>query len=299
MTFENRGRTHTYLVDASVYIFRAFFSLPSSLTNNEGRPINALYGFCRFIIELLQNHKPTAIAVAFDESLTTSFRNEIYPPYKANRDEPPDELIWQLSLCRRFTELAGIASFASPVYEADDIIGALAAQLHRRGKSAVIVTRDKDLLQLLQPGDFYLDYAATKWIGYENVKGHIGVRAEQVAEFLALTGDSVDNIPGVPGIGKKTAAAILDAFETIAEAKSNPTQLAALGFRGAKKIPEKLDNHQEDIALALSLTQIPQSIDMDLPLESLVLNTIDKNKLQVFMNELGVGKQMRTAINNL
>ena len=149
MTFKNLGPTHTFLVDASVYIFRAFFSLPSSLTNTEGKPINALYGFCRFVIELLQECRPHAIAIAFDESLTTSFRNDIFPEYKANRESPPDDLVWQLKLCRQFTSLMGLANFAHPRYEADDIIGALTVKLHQKKGNVVVVTRDKDLMQLL------------------------------------------------------------------------------------------------------------------------------------------------------
>lgn len=299
MTYKNLGKSHTFLVDASVYIFRAFFSLPASLTDTEGRPINALYGFCRFIIELLQESQPHSIAIAFDESLTTSFRNEIFPEYKANRESPPPELVWQLQLCRRFTSLMGLANFASPRYEADDIIGALTVKLRNQNQNVVVVTRDKDLMQLLKLRDYYLDYAAKKLIGYGDVKTHLGVRPEQVAQYLALTGDPVDNIPGVPGIGKKTAIALLDAFDSVEDALDQSQDIAKLSIRGAKKLADKLIEHQDTIAFAFRLTEIPQTIDLDLPLIDLKPKTRDEAGLEEFFNELGMGKQMMAAIKAL
>jgi DNA polymerase-1 len=148
-----------YLVDASIYVFRAWFSVPESMTDPTGRPINALYGFARFLGELLIDESPAQIAVTFDGSLTTSFRNELYPPYKANRPLAPPELDHQFQLCRELCRLLGLATFTSTRYEADDIIGTLAAWSRRQQSPVTIVTADKDLAQLLREGDVLLDPA--------------------------------------------------------------------------------------------------------------------------------------------
>lgn len=280
-----------YLVDASVYIFRAYFSLPSSMRDSKGNPINALYGFCRFVIDLIRKTEPEHIGIAFDESLNTSFRNEIYPPYKANRDEPPDELVAQLQRCREFCTLAGIPAFASPVYEADDIIGALINMTHQQGYSNTVVSRDKDLMQLLRDGDEMWDYASNKRIAYEQVIDHLGVRAEQVADFLALTGDSVDNIPGVPGIGKKTAAAILGAFTDVDDIRSGLERLADLPIRGSKKLAEKITQNQDTLDLALRLTRIPSQINRTFQMTDLERQKPELDQIKGFVTDLGIGGQ--------
>ena len=204
-----------YLIDASIYIFRAYYSVPDTLTNNEGQLINALHGFAGFLAEFLEHEKPRHIAVAFDESLTTSFRNEIYPDYKANRESPPEELRLQFGFCRKLVQSLGLPDFSSECYEADDLIGTLAQRMREQGFSVVILSADKDLAQLLEEGDMLWDYARHRKHHYEGVSDWLGVRAGQVADWLALAGDSVDNIPGVPGIGAKTAAALLAEFGSL------------------------------------------------------------------------------------
>ena len=199
-----------HLVDASYFIFRAYYSTPPGMTDVDGRPVNAVHGFARFLLDFLERTQAPHVAIAFDESLSRSFRNRIYPPYKANRELPPVELEQQFARCRSLCALLGVADFGSSEYEADDIIGTFVTLARRRGQTSVLLTRDKDLSQLIREGDVFWDWADEKRYGYDEIPARFGVRAERMADYLALTGDSVDNIPGVPGVGAKTAGVLLD-----------------------------------------------------------------------------------------
>jgi len=252
-----------HLVDASFFIFRAYYSVTPEMTDADGRPVNALYGFARFMGDLLERAKPTQVAVAFDESLASSFRNEIYPAYKANREPAPEELKAQFAWCREFCRLLGVAEFADGVYEADDIIGAIATRMRAEGHASVLVTRDKDLAQLVREGDEFWDFAGDRRFGYADIEGQFGVRPERMADYLALTGDSVDNIPGVPGVGPKTAAALLKVFESLDHLYDNLGEVASLPIRGAAKLPDRLRDHREAAYLARRLTCIACDMPLD------------------------------------
>jgi 5'-3' exonuclease len=245
-----------HLVDASFFIFRAYYSVTPEMTGADGRPVNALYGFARFLGDLLERARPGHVAVAFDESLSSSFRNEIYPAYKANREPAPEDLKQQFGLCREFCRLLGVAEYADEVYEADDIIGAIATRMRAAGHASVLVTRDKDLAQLIREGDEFWDVAGDRRFAYHDIEGHFGVRPERMADYLALTGDSVDNIPGVPGVGPKTAAVLLQAFESLDHLYDNLGEVAALPIRGAAKLPQRLQQHRDAAYLARRLTVI-------------------------------------------
>ena len=148
-----------YLIDASVYVFRAYYSMPDDMVDGEGNPVNALYGYCRFLGDFMEQVNPEFVAVLFDESLTTSFRTEIYPEYKANRDPAPEELKRQFAQCRRFTRALGLMEWGSPRYEADDLIGTLVEHGRAFNRPSTIITRDKDLAQLLSKEDVFWDFA--------------------------------------------------------------------------------------------------------------------------------------------
>jgi len=245
-----------FLVDASVYVFRAYYSMPPDLRDTDGNPVHALYGFARFLGDLIERARPEYIAVAFDASLASSFRNRIYPAYKANRDPAPPDLLLQFERCRHFCERLGIAWFDSDEFEADDIIGTLALRMRAEGLRCTIVSRDKDLAQLIGPGDVYWDYSGDARYHHGEIAGRFGVAPERYADYLALTGDAVDNIAGVPGIGPKTAAALMLKYATLEDLYARLDTVRDLPLRGASKLPEKLALHREAAFLARELTRI-------------------------------------------
>ncbi len=282
-----------YLIDASVFIFRAYHSVPVSLTDPAGQPVNALHGFARFIGDLVETVGPRQIAVAFDESLATSFRNRLYPAYKAHREPAPLELKRQFHLCREFCQAFGIAAFSSPEYEADDVIGTLAARVRDQGYRAIIVSRDKDLAQLVRPGDEYWDYVADVRYGYGDIEGRYGAVPEAIADFLALTGDAVDNILGVPGVGRKTASMLLKAFASLDLLYANLDRVPRLKFRNAGFVAGQLQAHRDAAFLARQLTSI--CCDMPLPPAAADLGrrTPDLAALARFYDGVGFGRLLR------
>jgi DNA polymerase I len=287
------GPPAVHLIDASYFVFRAWFSVGLEMTDTEGQPVNALYGFSRFLGDLLEEARPEHVAVAFDESLATSFRNELYPAYKKNREPAPPELKRQFALCRELCRLIGLAEFGSPTHEADDIIGTIATRLRASGHCAVVVTRDKDLAQLIRDGDHYWDYAGARRFAYCDIEAQFGVRPERMADFLALTGDSVDNIPGVPGIGPKTAAALLSAFDSLEEIYDGLDRVGALPVRGAARLADKLRLHRDAAYLARRLTVIACDMPIDFTLETLRRRKPDLAGLGAFYDRHKFGPALR------
>jgi DNA polymerase-1 len=230
--------------------------MPDDMVDKEGRPVNALYGFCRFLGDFMEQVNPEYVAVCFDQSMTDSFRTEIYPAYKANRDPAPEELKRQFGLCRRFTRSLGLMEISSPRYEADDLIGTLVEHGRTVNRSSTILTRDKDLAQLVSQNDVFWDFAGKGKIHYDDVRGVFGVHPEQIADFLALAGDAVDNIKGVPGVGKKTATVLLERFGSLDGIYENLDNVHEVNVRGSKTLGEKLATHRADAVLSRKLTGI-------------------------------------------
>ena len=287
-------RRRVYLVDASIYIFRAYHSVPATLTNANGHAINALHGFAGFLSAFLDEVKPEYLAVAFDESLTSSFRNDIYPPYKANRERAPEELQRQFGCCRELVEGLGIAAYSSDRFEADDLIGTLAARLRKPDVGVVILSADKDLAQLLAPGDILWDYSRRRRHQHHQVRDWLGVHPEQVADWLALTGDAVDNIPGVPGIGAKTAAALLAEFDTLAGIFDGLQRVAGLKIRGAKRVQSLLEEHREAALLARKLTGIVPDPALRAGMRDVQRRRVGRDEITAVCERLGIGR-MTTA----
>jgi len=282
-----------YLIDASVYVFRAYYSMPDDMVDDAGNPINALYGFCRFLGDFMEQVTPEFVAVAFDESLSSSFRTEIYPAYKANRDPAPEELKRQFQQCRRFVRALGVMEIASPRYEADDLIGTLVEHGRRQGRPSTIVTRDKDLAQLLREDDVFWDFAGKGKLGYDHILDVFGVRPEQIADFLALAGDSVDNIPGVPGVGKKTAAALLAHFGTLDDIYANLDRIHEVEVRGAKTLGARLDMHRDAALLARQLTGIACDAPIDDAETQMRRSMPDLGAINALFDEANIGTALR------
>ena len=284
-----------YHVDASYFIFRAYHSMPPDMVDGDGNATHALYGFARFLSDLLEQVRPERIGVAFDLSTRdeTSFRNGIYPPYKANREAPPADLERQFALCREFCRHMGVAEFASMMYEADDIIGTLVARSRAAGLRSILVTRDKDLSQLIRDGDVFWDYSGNTRYHYHDIGPRFGATPELIADFLALTGDSVDNIPGVPGVGKKTATELFAVFGSLDELYANLHRIPAMKLRGGAAIAARLIAHKEAAYLARRLTGIVCDIPLAATLDDLKPRQPDGAALELFFNTHGFGSILR------
>jgi len=282
-----------YLIDASVYVFRAWYSLPPDMRDADGNPTQALYGFARFLGDLIEKRRPQYLGVAFDESLgATGFRERLYPAYKANREPAPAELKRQFALCREYCRLLGVAEYASQEYEADDLIGTMATIMRGHGLRVTVVSRDKDLSQLVGPGDVFWDYSDAAEYRYEEIAQRFGVQPERMADYLALTGDSVDNIPGVPGVGPKTAAALLKAYASLDDIYADLPGTAELPVRGASKLPMKLAEHRDAAYLARSLTRIHCAAPLPAGRETLRRGRPDVAGLAGFCAQQGFGSML-------
>ncbi len=287
-------KDRVYLVDASIYIFRAWFSYQDDVTDSSGHLVNAVFGYADFLTSLLRQLKPRYIACAFDGSLATSFRNEIYPAYKANREPAPAELKYQFDLCRRLTRALGIAEYSSDRFEADDILGTMASMMRAEQHPVTVITADKDLTQLLQhEQDHWWDYARNIKLDHNGVLLRFGVKPGQIADMLALAGDVVDNIPGIPGIGPKTAAGLLQRFDCLEGIYNNLHQVEDCGLRGAKRIKKLLMEYEADARLARQLTEVSDQVPLQSKPASLNWQGVDKAQIEEISEDLGFSAYRR------
>lgn len=287
------GEVH--LIDALPYVFRAYFSMPTTLMDSAGKPCGATRGFLDFLVRYLVAERPESIAVAFDESLTTSFRNEIYPEYKAQRDPPPAELLNQLEGCRRGAEALGLKCLSDPRYEADDLVATLCARSREAGQRVVVVTIDKDLSQLVDEHVQLYDYARGKRYDAAAVKERFGVRPDQIADYLGLAGDAVDNIPGVKGVGPKTAAALLQHFDSMDQIYDSLDEVVNVEVRGAKSLAAKLEPCRDMAFLSRTLATVARDAPLRLTLADLSWRGADRERLQPLLEHLGIPR-MATRI---
>lgn len=293
-------RPPVHLIDASIFVFRAWYSMPDEFADPGGRPTNAVYGFARFLCEFLEETGSRHVAVAFDESLSTSFRNDIYPDYKANRDPAPVELERQFGWCKDLVASLGLPAYFHARFEADDLIAALARYWRGRGHPVTVVTGDKDLAQLLeQPADSWWDFARRNRLDAGGVKARFGVEPGQLADFLALTGDPIDNIPGVPGVGPKTAAALLAHFGDIDTLFGRLDELAFLKIRGAKMLVSRLRHHEPTVRLSRRLTGLDAPIEEIDAAEHDGRGPADADRLDVLLDSLGFGRTLRQRLHRL
>lgn len=229
--------------------------MPDNWYNAEGYPLNAVYGYARFLVNFVRETRPRYLLAAYDESLGSGYRHALYPDYKSNRALPDDALAFQLSACRALGEALGIRSYACSRFEADDYIAAGARIAAKAGVPVTVVSRDKDLVQAVQQdADEWWDYAAGKRLSRQAWEAEQDLKVGQIADWLALMGDSIDAIPGVPGVGNKTAKALLAAFGSLDGIYANLENLADSGIRGVSRIREALRLHREQVYLARKLT---------------------------------------------
>ena len=288
-----------YLLDASMYVFRAWHSMPDQFFDTEGAPVNAVHGFTRFLIEFIERTRPTHAVAAFDISLTSSFRNSLYPAYKANRDPAPPELKRQFEYCREIAAALGLCVLADVTYEADDLIGSAIAALRAHGFRSVIVSADKDFGQLLDGDDEQWDYARNLRWDASGVHAKLGVHARQVIDFLALTGDAVDNIPGVPGIGPRSAAALLAHFGSLEEVLNRIEEVPYLRLRGASALAAKLRAHAGQARLSRQLAAIALDAPVPRAPEALLRRVPEPASLDALFDRVRLGPMTRARAQKL
>ena len=265
------------LVDGSGYIFRAFHALPP-MTRSDGTPVNAVYGFTAMLMKLVDDLAPDHVAVVFDVDRKT-FRSDIYPEYKANRSEPPEDLVPQFALVRAATAALSLPSLEAPGFEADDLIATYARVAEDAGLSTLIVSSDKDLMQLVRGNVTMLDPMKQRRIGVEEVFDRFGVPPEKVVDVQALAGDSTDNVPGVPGIGVKTAAELIQTYGDL------DNLLASAETIKQPKRRENLIEFAEQARVSRQLVRLRDDVPMPLELAALSTPPRDINRLTLFLQE--------------
>ena len=285
-----------YLVDASLYVFRAWHSMPDDFRGADGLPTNAVHGFARFLLELLNRTRPQHIAVAFDEALDSCFRNALYPAYKANREPAPDALRQQFVHCRELCAALGLSVLAHREYEADDLIGSACVSARANGFRSVIVSADKDLSQLLGAQDEQWDFARSQRWGADGVPARHGVEAHQMADYLGLTGDAVDNIPGVPGVGAKTAAALLAHFGTLDALLARVEEVPYLRLRGAAACAARLREHRELALLCRQLATVACDVALDDADDHFVRRSAEGERLHALCEQVRFGPMTRRRL---
>ena len=271
------------LIDGSGYIFRAYYALPP-MTTSSGIPVNAVFGFCNMLFKQLENIQMekggnVSVAVVFDAARKT-FRNEIYPEYKANRSDPPDDLIPQFDIIKSVPEIFNLKSIESVGYEADDLIASYAECAEKLGTRVTVISSDKDLMQLLKKNITMLDPLKNKEIDREEVFKKFGVFPEKVIDVQALAGDSSDNVPGVPGIGVKTAATLINEYGNVENLLNNTKNIKQIKRR------ETLENNKEKAIVSKKLVTLKSDLELPIPIEDLSFVPINVNKIVNFLDEM-------------
>ena len=286
------------LIDAPIYVFRSYFSLPENWHSLEPKfPTHAVYGFTGFLLDILRRQQPEYIFCAFDESLGSGFRHQLCADYKANRELPDEALVFQLNACRQLCRVLGVTEMASAEFEADDLIGSMAGVVRKQNIQPVIVSRDKDLMQLIKGQDLYWDFGKSNAKGQAELETELDLGCAQMADYLALVGDTSDNIRGVPGIGSKTAKQMLSHFSDVDAIMSHLDQLQDLPIRGAKKLADKLAGCAGQLQLARQLTTITCDAESVPSLQGIEWKGIHLDAFEIFCEEMGFGAvfSQRTA----
>ncbi len=287
---------HFYLIDGSGYIFRAYYALPPLTRKSDGLPVGAVSGFCNMLFKLLEDsksddnlEKPTHFAVIFD-SARKNFRNEIYSEYKGNRSDAPDDLIPQFEYIRQSVKAFNLPSIELINYEADDLIATYVEKILDLGAKVTIVSSDKDLMQLYKKGVRIYDPMKNKFINQDDVHNKFGVTPEKVIDVQSLAGDSTDNVPGVPGIGIKTAAELINQYGTLENLLKNASKIKQ------NKRRETLINNKDDAIISKKLVTLKKDVPVKNKIEEFILKSVDKDKLYTFLREMEFNRLLSSAI---
>lgn len=275
--------TPLILVDGSSYLFRAYHS-PPHLTNSRGEATGAIYGVVNMLKSLLRQYQPTQMAVVFDAKGPT-FRNEMYSEYKAHRPPMPDDLRSQIEPLHHIIEAMGLPLLCVSGVEADDVIGTLSRQASREGRHTLISTGDKDMAQLVDEHVTLINTMTNTLLDPQGVTEKFGVGPELIIDYLALMGDKVDNIPGLPGVGEKTAAALLQGLGSIEQIYQQLDKVPALSFRGAKTMVSKLEEFHEQLKLSYQLATIKTDVELPYQLADLAIKAADNSRLAELYTE--------------
>ena len=289
---------HFYLIDGSGYIFRAYYALPPLSRKSDGLPTGAVNGFCSMLFKLLEDsrsddsqNKPTHFAVIFDVA-RKNFRNEIYENYKANRTDTPEDLAPQFEYIRKSVEAFNVTSAEMLNYEADDLIATYTEQILKKGAKVTIISGDKDLMQLLKPGVRLYDPMKSKVLGTKEVKEKFGVEPNKVIDVQALAGDSSDNVPGVPGIGIKTAAELINKYKTLDKLLEKASEIPQ------KKRRETILENKSKAILSRKLVLLKKDVPVKQKLENFILRKINKEKLYEFLREMEFNRLLSQVISH-
>ncbi|WP_075534708.1 DNA polymerase I [Candidatus Pelagibacter communis] len=287
---------HFYLIDGSGYIFRAYYALPPLTRKSDGMPTGAVSGFCNMLFKLLEDSKskenldrPSHFAVIFD-SARKNFRNEIYKDYKANRSDAPDDLIPQFDFIRKSVLAFNLPSIEMLNYEADDLIATYVDQILKIGAKVTIVSSDKDLMQLYKKGVRIYDPMKNKFIKEEDVQDKFGVTSDKVIDVQSLAGDSSDNVPGVPGIGVKTAAELINKYGNLENLLQKATEIKQ------NKRRETIIENKEKALISKKLVTLKKDVPVKERLENFILKEVDKDKLFNFLREMEFNRLLSSAI---
>ncbi|MBD1135566.1 DNA polymerase I [Pelagibacterales bacterium SAG-MED47] len=291
-----QNEDHYYLIDGSGYIFRAYYALPPLTRKSDGLPTGAVSGFCSMLFKLLEDsksndnkQKPTHFAVIFDSARKT-FRNEIYSEYKANRSEAPDDLAPQFKYIRKSVLAFNLPSVDLANYEADDLIATYVEQILKKGSKVTIVSSDKDLMQLFRTNVRIFDPMKSKFISEDDIKNKFGVDSKKVIDVQALAGDSSDNVPGVPGIGVKTAAELINKYGTLEKLLKLAHEIKQ------NKRRETLIENKDKAIISKKLVTLKRDAPVEINLDEFKLKEIDKEKLYKFLREMEFNRLLSSAI---
>jgi 5'-3' exonuclease len=273
-----------YVIDAMNYIFRAYHSLPDNITSPKGMLTNAVLGYLRTLLRIIKERKPEYMAAAFERD--TSFRTTIFAAYKANRKSPPEDLEAQFDYCRKMTEAIGVACLEADDYEADDVIGTIAVRMSADGHPVIVVTGDKDMSQLVRDNVRVYDMAKEHWLDEAAVREKFGVTPGQIPDLLALHGDHVDNIPGVMGVGEKTARQILSVCGDVEDLVHTHNDLR-FSFRGRDEILKRIRANMDTVRTSRQLATICCDVPIDISPERLRYRRADRLTVNSLCRELG------------